>query len=126
MKSLRKCFTAELALPSAGSTVSGGEYDYLYLPLSSSDLLAGDTQTAYLQISYKSDDTCVSNMICAVSAQDDLFLPLGMQPAWLLSANSDLLFTLLDEQKNSLHTLSFEELADSVRGGQFLKLRQIE
>ena len=35
-------------------------------------------------------------------------------------------FTLLDEQKNSLQTLSFEELADSVRGGQFLKLRQIE
>ena len=65
-------------------------------------------------------------MICAVSAQDDLLLPLGMQPAWLLSENSDLLFTLLDEQKNSLHTLSFEELADSVRGGQFLKLRQIE
>jgi len=126
MKSLRKCFTAELALPSAGSTVSGGEYDYLYLPLSSSDLLAGDTQTAYLQISYKSDDTYVSNMICAVSAQDDLLLPLGMQPAWLLSENSDLLFTLLDEQKNSLQTLSFEELADSVRGGQFLKLRQIE
>ncbi len=30
-------------------------------------------------------------MICAVSAQDDLlFLPLGMQPAWLLSENSDL------------------------------------
>lgn len=126
MKSLRKCFTAELALPSASSTVSGGEYDYLYLPLSSSDLLAGDTQTAYLQISYKSDDTYVSNMICAVSAQDDLLLPLGMQPAWLLSENSDLLFTLLDEQKNSLQTLSFEELADSVRGGQFLKLRQIE
>ena len=126
MKSQWKCFTAELALPSAGSTVSGGEYDYLYLPLSSSDLLAGDTQTAYLQISYKSDDTCVSNMICPVSAQDDLLLPLGMQPAWLLSENSDLLFTLLDEQKNSLHTLSFAELADSVRGGQFLKLRQIE
>ena len=126
MESLQKCFTAELALPSAGSTVSGGEYDYLYLPLSSSDLLAGDTQTAYLQISYKSDDTYVSNMICAVSAQDDLLLPLGMQPAWLLSENSDLLFTLLDEQKNSLQTLSFEELADSVRGGQFLKLRQIE
>ena len=38
----------------------------------------------------------------------------------------DLLFTLLDEQKNSLQTLSFEELADSVRGGQFFKLRQIE
>lgn len=101
MKSLQKCFTAKLALPSAGSTVSGGEYDYLYLPLSSSDLLAGDTQTAYLQISYKSDDTYVSNMICAVSAQDDLLLPLGMQPAWLLSENSDLLFTLLDEQKTA-------------------------
>ena len=65
-------------------------------------------------------------MTCDISAQDDLLLPLGMQPTWLLSENSDLVFTLLDAQKNSLQTLSFEELADSVRGGQFLKLRQIE
>lgn len=125
MESLQECFTDSLALPSAGGTISGSAYDYLYLPLSSSELLA-NTQAAYLQISYRSDDTYVSNMICDVSAQDDLLLPLGMQPTWLLSENSCLTFTLLDGQKNSLQTLSFEELADSVRGGQFLKLRQIE
>ena len=125
MESLQECFTDSLALPSAGGTISGSDYDYLYLPLSSSELLAG-TQAAYLQVSYRSDDTYVSNMTCDVSAQDDLLLPLGMQPTWLLSENSGLTFTLLDAQKNSLQTLSFEELADSVRGGQFLKLRQIE
>lgn len=125
MESLQECFTDSLALSSADAAISGGDYDYLYLPLSSSALLA-DTQAAYLQISYRSDDTYVSNMICDVSAQDDLLLPLGMQPTWLLSDNSALTFTLLDAQKNSLQTLSFEELADSVRGGQFLKLRQIE
>lgn len=125
MESLQECFTDSLALSSADAAISGSDYDYLYLPLSSSALLA-DAQAAYLQISYRSDDTYVSNMICAVSAQDDLLLPLGMQPTWLLSKNSDLTFTLLDAQKNSLQTLSFKELADSVRGGQFLKLRQIE